>query len=303
MSRFIVILFTALLFEGAYSFLQKSLISKCRFKHLHVSLTTIDTEMNKIQYNKEKLKQILKAEDGKVTPEALKLIEELQEYNPSAKNGANSALSSFVEGNFELLSALDQKNCGCFGKDSDGYTRHSLGRIAFNMFQPTDLMCSIIRVDNPVSNEENNSNTFSYVTNVLFRFEDEETGNKVEANSVNYAVCKPSEKVVGRLDVTFLRGKLTPSHNATSQEKEIWMRVFGNQQPKTKPPLQERFSKLFAKLFMGLKLPSGVDESTGAVSYEMTRPPVGHLDIMYLDEDLRITKGNRETIIVAARQK
>ncbi len=35
----------------------------------------------------------------------------------------------------------------------------------------------------------------------------------------------------------------------------------------------------------------------------MNKSPKGKLQILYLDEELRITKGNRETVLVCQRQE
>ena len=39
----------------------------------------------------------------------------------------------------------------------------------------------------------------------------------------------------------------------------------------------------------------------GSVSFEMKRCPHGYIDVLYLDEDLRITRGNRGTIVIVER--
>ena len=54
------------------------------------------------------------------------------------------------------------------------------------------------------------------------------------------------------------------------------------------------------KRLMGLERPTGLD-GDGVMAYQMTKAPEGYLDVMYLDDEWRITKGNRGSIVVAER--
>jgi hypothetical protein len=44
-----------------------------------------------------------------------------------------------------------------------------------------------------------------------------------------------------------------------------------------------------------------MDAETGRIEFQMKRSPKGALDILYLDEELRITKGQKETVLVCDR--
>jgi len=44
-----------------------------------------------------------------------------------------------------------------------------------------------------------------------------------------------------------------------------------------------------------------MDRQTGRVSFKMQRSPKGKLEVLYLDEELRITRGGRGTVVVCER--
>lgn len=47
--------------------------------------------------------------------------------------------------------------------------------------------------------------------------------------------------------------------------------------------------------------PQGINPQTGQVSFQMRRSPKGKLAILYLDEELRITRGEKGTVLVCER--
>lgn len=57
------------------------------------------------------------------------------------------------------------------------------------------------------------------------------------------------------------------------------------------------------KRMMGLERPTGMASGTGVMSYSMSKAPKGWLDVMFLDDEWRITRGNRGSIVVAERVK
>ena len=50
---------------------------------------------------------------------------------------------------------------------------------------------------------------------------------------------------------------------------------------------------------MGLEAPT--DNTDYTQTYKIGRPYVGYLDIVYLDDDFRVTRGNKGTIVVVER--
>lgn len=99
-----------------------------------------------------------------------------------------------------------------------------------------------------------------------------------------------------------------PSYSVRSDEflLDLWKETFANahaiaEQERT---LLGKAFRLLLKWWLKLSTPTDEDAENDAlhsVRYEMKRRPKGQLDVIYLDEDLRIARGNRGTGIVVER--
>ncbi|KAG7364156.1 plastid lipid-associated PAP/fibrillin family protein [Nitzschia inconspicua] len=107
--------------------------------------------------------------------------------------------------------------------------------------------------------------------------------------------------------VTFTGGTLMPASEIVNDNSKLklWEKTFEGAYQKAD---EERsylawFLHYFLKLLLGLTMPSDHKEDIlkNTFHFDMKRSPTGHMDVMYLDEDLRITKGNRGTIVIAER--
>ena len=56
------------------------------------------------------------------------------------------------------------------------------------------------------------------------------------------------------------------------------------------------------KRMMGLEKPTGMS-TDGSLTYKMKKSPHGHLDVIFLDDELRITRGNKGTVVIAERAR
>lgn len=65
-------------------------------------------------------------------------------------------------------------------------------------------------------------------------------------------------------------------------------------------PLMPVCLRLTQRRLFGLRRAEEV-AADGTMTYEMPRAPEGYLDILFLDEDLRVTRGNRGSIVIAER--
>ena len=54
------------------------------------------------------------------------------------------------------------------------------------------------------------------------------------------------------------------------------------------------------KRLLGLEPVDGV-RPDGSMKYSMGKSPVGFVDILYVDDELRVSRGNRGSIVVAER--
>lgn len=181
------------------------------------------------------------------------------------------------------------------GKDgSKGYT---LGQLSFNMFVPNDLLFVIDHVWN-VQRQDNES--YLYDVNFdLTCIDDRLPG--VKARMMNFGRTAPAKDNSKRLEVEFTGGVLQPAKGTSSDDLAKWIEVFQDGLKKSKWSLQTiLFKKGLLRLLMGLKAPDKVIED-GTMRYEMSRAPHGYLDILYLDDTLRITRGNRGSVIVVTR--
>ncbi|KAL3788081.1 hypothetical protein HJC23_008143 [Cyclotella cryptica] len=207
--------------------------------------------------------------------------------------------------------------------DDGGKAKYTLGRMSFNMFKPTKAVCAIDEIVNVVealdddSSADQNGSSWeqSYNSEVLMEISVSRTkeGSTTEetivlpAKLISYGVCTPTSPT--RIGVTFQSGTLKPNFDMTLKENEIrakaWKETFEGAIAK-EAEAQSILSKLatiasnvLMKLMMGLDPP--VDCMDFTQTYTIARPIAGHLDILYMDEDLRISKGNRGTIVVVER--
>lgn len=68
--------------------------------------------------------------------------------------------------------------------------------------------------------------------------------------------------------------------------------------------LGEKAKLLAVKMLMGATIPTQMEED-GSLEYEFTRPLGGHgvafVDLLYVDESLRIVRGHRGTVFVFSK--
>jgi hypothetical protein len=112
----------------------------------------------------------------------------------------------------------------------------------------------------------------------------------------------PDPNVEGRDSVWITGGRMEP--NATPEDTERWNELFPDG---IRPPHEwAAAARLLAvKWLMGAELSDVADATTGAFSYQFTRPLGGHglayIDTLYMDASLRIVRGHRGTIFCFAR--
>ncbi|MDJ0576547.1 MAG: PAP/fibrillin family protein [Xenococcaceae cyanobacterium MO_234.B1] len=216
-------------------------------------------------------------------------IEELVALNPTDSPTKNEPL---LQGNWLLINAPNFPDRQQYKQHKYVYT---LGRLAFNMFKPINLKVAIQEVMQPVfsTNQEN-----EYTHDIVVKFKTIED-NIPELNGIikNLAVCHPVDE--NTLQVKFTGGELIP---ANTDNLEQWLSIFGNNHSQSSVSIRDRFNSWFIRWMFGIKNPSEIDRQTGKRTFVMQKSPKGLLKILYLDEELRITKGNRGTVLVCQRQ-
>ncbi len=111
----------------------------------------------------------------------------------------------------------------------------------------------------------------------------------------------PDPEVPNRHSIWFTGGRMEPNNDPTDVNE--WKRLF--QRPEhQKRGWGEQAKLLAAKMLMGATVPTEMAED-GSMEFTFTRPLGGHgvayLDVIYLDDTLRIVRGHRGTIFVFAR--
>ena len=196
----------------------------------------------------------------------------------------------------------------------------SLQRQSFGMFKPTKIVCAVDDIFNivePVEEEaeedqkDGDAPAPAWKQTYIFDvFMDIETPNSIlPVRLVNYGTCSPVSPV--RLGVKFTEGTLQPRFDMSAKENATlaaaWKETF--EQAITKESEAQSYlgqlgtwamHKLM-KVLMGLEPP--VDQEDFTQTYHIRKPPSGHLDLLYLDGDLRISRGNKGTIVAVERVK
>ena len=242
---------------------------------------------------KADLKKALAAHNGDPKHEAVvDAIALLASLNPTPHPAENQAL---LQGNWLLINAPifpDRL------EDEENRYVYTLGRLAFNKFEPVNLRVAIERVSQPVlATEKENESTHDIV--VEFKII-EEGFPQLKGIVRNLAVCFPVAR--DTVQVKFTGGELMPLDNQDPEQIKQWLNIFGNDQKPSQVSLLDRLKFWFVQTMLGMGKVSAIDPETGKKSLAIKKSPKGLLKLLYLDEELRITKGNRETVLVCQRE-
>lgn len=242
-------------------------------------------------------------------PDVVQAIEELQTLNPTE----DAALDPNIEGDFHSLTKPAFPGRLKQDPDNDHIDQYTLGRMSFNIFQPKDLVCTIRKIGNTVkrvlegeSKDDSQIRSYEYplVTEMIVHTPKGDFPAVLRMD----AQCSNEKQPKNRLGVTFVGGTMCPSYEVRSNLTKLaqWKEVFANAYKKA----EEERSYLSAvmnytfKWMFKLSTPSdeeAMKNDYAAVHFEMKRCPHGYFDVLYLDEDLRITRGNRGTVVIAER--
>lgn len=252
------------------------------------------------------------------------------------RHSSSKPSSQKIEGMWITLSKPNY--LGCLGKNSDGDYLYTLGRMAFDMYRPTNLVCSVqgsfnevARIDLRAKHEHltvpSNLKQEVFERESVLRRYNIITAFKVEPNhpaygsrSSNASVLKPIKGVMttygyvlpdpdipSRLTVWFSGGKMELGSGSGASDDgsaASWEKIFGSANlPKRN--LTEQIKMLTVKLLMGAQVNETLNKDDGSLSFSFSRPVGGHgktyVDVVYLDETLRIVRGHRGTVFVFAR--
>ncbi|MEL4897003.1 PAP/fibrillin family protein [Crocosphaera sp. Alani8] len=237
---------------------------------------------------KTELKEVLKTYEGNCQDDAVKQkISELCLLNPTIAPTHSKQLESLE---WLLISAPSFPQGQ---KLPNGKYAYTLGRLAFNMFEPTRLKLVIDCVRQPII-FLGEGKKWTYDIVVEFTVIEEDFPN-LKGIVCNKGLCYPADDRT--LEVEFTGGTLTPS---SEQDLETWKKIFSEPLP-SKKGFREQLMSVFLKFMFGLVPNQGMNLETGEMSFTMKHSPKGRLEVLYLDEELRITRGNKGTVLVCER--
>jgi PAP_fibrillin len=243
-------------------------------------------------------------------PEVMDAISLLSSMNPSA----SATSCRFLEGEF-LCHTLPEFPGRI--KDSPPNTvQYTLGRLSFNVFQPHNLVCTVrstrqsihsrASVKDPTTGQTNphKFQTFDYPISLDLTIH----APKGDLPAILYhsGVCYQSPKDPQRMDVVFKGSTLLPAQEVLNDPAllQIWKETFHNAYNDSASTTNEsswnQALQWALQWWFQMELPHHVEQDY-SVHFQMKRPPRGHLEFLYLSERLRITKGNRGTLVVVER--
>lgn len=254
---------------------------------------------------KARVKSLLAQHNGCTkNPDVVQAIEDLSALNPT-DDAANSAL--FI-GEFHALTSPNFPGRISSNKGQEDLVQYTLGRLSFNIFQPQQLICTLRTIRNPVKLnppiEGDGKKVWSYPL-ILDISIHSPLGEDLPATLENEATCYEHAERKGRVMVSFSGGTLTPTEEVAMNPSKLkmWAQTFEGAYTKADEERSYigRIFQYIGQLLLGLTLPTDHSLLKNRVHFDLKRSPVGHLDVLFLDEDLRITKGNRGTLVVVER--
>eukprot|EP00980_Cylindrotheca_fusiformis_P028289 scaffold22589_cov138-Cylindrotheca_fusiformis.AAC.52 len=262
-----------------------------------------------------------------------KALDPLLKYYSSSEVNPRSPLSTGLSLEGMWLQLSKPTYFGCLGENDRGDPLYTLGRMSFDMFSPTNVICSLQGNFNPVEivDDEQRRNMLQTVpkklreevesgTTVLrtyhiltaFTIEaadglatfpnapNKDVDRSIRGIMTTYGYSLPDPEIPDRYSIWFTGGCIEPNNDPS--DIDGWKRLFTLHPPKH--TFGEKAKLLAVKLLMGATLPEGMDEN-GRMEFAFTRPIGGHgtafVDVIYIDNCLRVVRGHRGTIMVFSR--
>ena len=268
----------------------------------------IDIKSAKIQ-----LLTILKEHNGNTKhPEVLVAIDNLTNLWRNSKDesvleiSTSPANSAAVNGDWISISAppypgrkikktQDQQQ-------ADLCYQYTLGRLSFNIFQPKELLCTINSITNAIhtvesGHEELGDVTYNIETDVILHTPDGDLPGEI----VMEAFCYPDPENQRRTIVAFVGGAMYKPETVERDDtlNQIWMKCFGNAYSKADKErgYVESITRNAMKFILKLEMPTDNNQK-----YKIKRIMKGYLDYLYLDDNLKITKGNQGSITILEKK-
>lgn len=251
-----------------------------------------------VEEAKSNLKRALADSKGStLAKDVVAAVEALSELNPTADPGRAWSL-----------------NCGewvSIGEDFKGTTRTAdglectLGRLVFDIFEPVKMPVLITSIENnlgprPAGASSADESAYETVTHFVAR-----DGSGLRGIVVTKGIVAEDPSDPKCLVVKFTVGTIEPKGD---QDLDSWSKVIGLKDrtgKDSKGPLSsiKGIAKgLMLKLAFGFRGPADKLGSRGELSYEMKRSPSSVLNILYIDDEMRVTRGGQGALVVVTRR-
>ena len=278
------------------------------------SVATATSGTEEIQNAKKHLRDVLAANyfntKNEEVAEAIESLSKLWKSDANATIAVAPAKSDLILGDWRILSAPDYPG-RIITEGEPNKFQYTLGRIAFNIFEPKKAIVTILypSIVNSVHRHKNEQNedgqkqqeegkaTYNFVNKIIIHTEN----GDLPAELYLEGYCYPTPQNDERLTVGFTGGTLRKSAKEdadyTKDEKlqTVWENAFGDIYSKADKERGYLESMMRWMMKFMLKMTMPTDES---MTYEMKRVMHGYLDCLFLDEEMRITRGNRGSIVV-----
>ena len=276
-----------------------------------LSSTNESQDSDSVLLLKNELKGLLYERNGCADDERVTdIITKLSELRPCPKDYANP---DYFSGDFASLSIPNfPGRIKATKEDNEVVAQWTLGRLSFNIFQPNELVCSVRSIKNlvhPKSEEDDGTPIFTYYISMDITIHTPD--GDLPATLITRAFCQENKGKDNRMSVTFTGGSLIPGNERipfNTDMLDLWKKTFENAYEKARNERSFLGSVLDSSigLFMGLTRPTDSAETAKSrdehsFTFDMSRSPKGFLDVVYFDDSMRITKGNRGTITVVER--
>lgn len=254
-----------------------------------------------IKETKQRLRDALARHYGSTKdPEVIAIIDELAALNPTPK----PARSPLMLGDWRNLSAPHFPDRIAPEEGEEGVFKYTLGRISFNLFEPKNLVCTLESIGNPIERlpgeegkgREGEKMSYPAVCELIIHT----PGGDLKAILRNEGAVVPTTD--DRASVVFSSGGLVPAPDVVADREKmaLWRKTFENAYARA---AEERsyLARAGRAIFFGLMGLVAPTDKADSFRFEMKRAPRGWLDVLYLDEEMRITKGNRGSYVVVEK--
>lgn len=208
--------------------------------------------------------------------------------------------SNLFIGEWKMISA-PQFPGRIFDENKPDKFQYTLGRVSFNLFEPRKAVVTILHPEgvknyvHEISGEEDKKKcTYNLLSQVVVHTED----GDLPAELLMEGYCFPETEY--RLKIGFYAGTLRKSPKVDKVDilSKRWHSVFDGIYANAEGDLSygEIAMRWISKKMLDMTMPS--DKS---MKFEMKRVFHGYLDILFLDEDMRITIGNRGSIVITVK--